>query len=442
MDSGSTFTGYLLLWVGVFAWVVARTWSRRGSGAGLVLAYCFQMWLLYWVGAALHSLPWSQLPEPQANFIGFQQATWGVIAFGIGAVAIAPLFRPTIVQSGSPAGSLPVMYIIAGTISYSILTPILGRLPSLNALTAVGQQLVVAGLCLGSWKAWTEEGLPGLRKWLPFTLVLPVVTMVVQGFLGYGSLALATVMIFASQFVRPRWMLLMAAVVMGYLGLSFYVSYMRDRNEIRAAVWGEESYSHRFAKVNETLANLEWFDLTEMKHLERVDDRVNQNFLVGAAVIQLEATGDFARGETIWNALLGIIPRVVWPNKPASGGSGGMVSRFTGISFAYGTSVGIGPVMEFYANFGTAGVVIGFGLLGTLLSALDMRAGANLRQGNWLGFMLYFLIGLGFLQVGGSLVELTSSSVAGAILGHIVNTLFRKYQKIHPQLPRANYAWR
>ncbi len=47
------------------------------------------------------------------------------------------------------------------------------------------------------------------------------------------------------------------------------------------------------------------------------------------------------------------IPRALWPNKPVVGGSGDLVSTYTGIRFADGTSVGIGQVLESFVNFGT-----------------------------------------------------------------------------------------
>ena len=74
-------------------------------------------------------------------------------------------------------------------------------------------------------------------------------------------------------------------------------------------------------------------------------------------------------------------------------GSSDLVSRFTGIQFAAGTSVGIGQVMEFYVNFGTAGTVAGFLLFGVVLTILDSAAGNCLRNGDLHGFVMWFLPG-------------------------------------------------
>src|SRR5262249_48114281 len=143
-----------------------------------------------------------------------------------------------------------------------------------------------------------------------------------------------------------------AGLLLGFVGLSVYVSYMRDRSEIRDVVWGGQSLGDRVDRVATTFHAFEWFDPSKDEHLARIDSRLNQSFLVGAAVSRLSDIGGFAGGETLWDALIAVVPRALWPDKPVVAGSGNLVTRFTGIEFAAGTSVGIGQVMEFYVNFG------------------------------------------------------------------------------------------
>jgi hypothetical protein len=135
----------------------------------------------------------------------------------------------------------------------------------------------------------------------------------------------------------------------------------------------------------------------------------------------LSYSGDFAYGETFWQAVLALVPRFVWPNKPIFAGSPGLVSQYTGFTFAEGTSVGVGQIMEFYINFGTLGVTLGFLILGALITVIDATAGQRLRHGDWQGFALWYLTGISFLSVGGSLVELTSSAGASVITALLVN---------------------
>ncbi len=41
-------------------------------------------------------------------------------------------------------------------------------------------------------------------------LLIPAATVVVQGFMSYGVIALATIITFCAQFFRPRWILLLS----------------------------------------------------------------------------------------------------------------------------------------------------------------------------------------------------------------------------------------
>ncbi|MDQ6675431.1 MAG: hypothetical protein M3069_32675, partial [Chloroflexota bacterium] len=106
-----------------------------------------------------------------------------------------------------------------------------------------------------------------------------------------------------------------------------------------------------------------------------------------------------------------------------------------GIQFAAGTAVGIGHVMEAYISFGVTGVLVGFAILGTVIGVIDITAGQRLWAGDLRGFVMWFLPGLSFLQVGGSIVELTSSVAAAMLAAWLVNRVLRpgQAQQLGPQ---------
>lgn len=444
MEDKLEFLPYLTIWLVVLAFVVWLNWTRfPRRGVGLVLSYCFQLWLLYWVGAVIHALPWSELPNTGLVFLGLQQSTYALVAFVVGSLAGSFLIqkrssadeRPVTV----PDARLPWTYVISGMACYGILLPTIGRLPSLMALTAVGQQLVVVGCCLKAWQV--REDTRKLLRWLAVCFLLPAATTITHGFLGYGAIALATVMIFVAQFYRRRWSLMAVFLLIAYAGLSFYTVYMRDRIEIRASVWGGQSLTNRVDRFLETVFSTQPFDPHNQEHLQVVDDRLNQAMLVGAAVVHLEATGDFANGQTVWGAVLGLVPRALWPEKPVFGGSGAMVSRFTGLEFAPGTSVGVGPVLEFYANFATPGILMGFFLIGALLGFIDLEASGHLQRGYWQEFAVWFLVGISFLQVSGSLVEVSSSAIASVVLGIGIKLVLHRFQGKRTPAAPAPLGW-
>jgi hypothetical protein len=419
---------YVSAWLVATSAVLARLWKKKRAGAGLAFAYFASLSLIHLPGAAIYILPWYWNHDLNFLLPGFKLSTYAVIAFGIGAAVFAPFlmrvfrFPPPVLVTRMPERRLSFMYIGIGLFSYLVLLPLARNIPSATALVAAGWQLVVAGLCLGCWKEWQRRRRRRFTWWLAAALLLPFLTVITQGFLGYGTVAFLTVFGFVSTFYRPRWKLVALGFILVYLGFSFYVSYMRDRVEIRQVVWGGESIGRRVEQMYITVSQLEWFNPYDNSHLRRVDDRLNQNYLVAAAISHLRlGAQEFARGDTLVQALIALVPRAIWPSKPVVAGSMGLAATYTGLTFAVGTSVGIGHVLEFYINFGTVGVLVGFLVLGIAVSAIDKAANERVVRGDWQGFVLWYLPGIAFLGVGGSLVELTAGAGAAVVTALLVN---------------------
>jgi hypothetical protein len=154
---------------------------------------------------------------------------------------------------------------------------------------------------------------------------------------------------------------------------------------------------------------------------------MNLNAQVGAAVdyIQTGGTG-FARGDTIQAAVIALVPRALWPEKPPAGGTGDLVAEYTGLRFAEGTSVGIGVIMELFINFGSPAVFLGCVAIGALLAVLDRLAALNLRAGDHAGFVQWYVPGLALQQVGGSLMEVAASAAGALVAVLFVNAGLRE----------------
>ncbi len=430
MGGNNVLAIWVVVWV-LAGLLIARTWWRKSSGGvGLIIMYLISLAMNHWLGGLVHLFPWYLSPLGDRIHVeaGFEESSYGVIAFVVGSLMVAPLLikvfgwprAQKVIRQPDPL--LATSYMAIALSSHFILMPVLGRLPTVNALLAASWTLIVVGLCLKIWDAWGKHDQKRFLLWLTVTFTFPLLTIVTQGFLGYGVIAMVTVLTFVAGFYRPRWQVAIAAVLLVYIGLSVYVSYMRDRGEIRDVVWSGAGYMARLDQTLATFTNMEWFDVYNEDHLKRVDGRLNQNQLVGASVEYIRLSGrDFGYGETLWDALIALIPRAIWPDKPVSAGSGGLVTKYTGIRFAEGTSVGIGQVMEFYVNFGTAGVIAGFLVFGVIIALIDRLAAASLYAGDWQGFALWFLVGLAFMQTGGSLVEVSSTAGASVVLALGIN---------------------
>jgi hypothetical protein len=421
---------WIVVWAVIAGCILVIRGTSQRPGAGLVQAYILNLGLLHWLAAALYLLPWYTNHDPDVVALGLQQATYAVVGFGLGSLLLAPFFgRTERLRDGGHGAIEPRLarkYVQVGLIAFFGLVPIVSRIPTVSAVAVQGWNLLVVGVAVMCWLAWRSRREQAFVRWFIAALCLPLVTVVTQGFIGYGMAAATAIIAFIGNFYRPRWRLFLATLVLSYVGLSLYVTYMRDRTAIREVVWSGQPLGARLERIQLTLSTFEWFDAHNQDHLVRIDDRLNQNLLVGAAVQYIDAgLVPFAYGQTLYQGVIAVIPRVIWPTKPVVAGSGGLVSQYTGIQFAEGTAVGIGHVMESYISFGVTGVLVGFVILGTIIGLIDGAAGQRLLAGDLRGFVAWFLPGLSFLQVGGSIVELTSSVAAASLAAWLVNRLLR-----------------
>lgn len=445
---------WLLVWIVAIA-VVSFRQLRVLSGAGLVLAYVVNLWIIHWVATALYAIPGYSYYSLNDVVAGLEQSAYAIVAFSAGYLIVEYVLEhvaesrilPTVgvISSGMLRGSaqgmiggeilshrrlgnqshvhlfgeghvaldikLIHMYIGIGAVCYLLNVSGISKLPTLTSIVAGGFNFLIAGMMLKAWLAWWDGNRRSLLFWLSVSSAFPVLTIITQGYLGYGLFNTVMIVCFVAKFYRPKWRLFVVGLIVGYLGLSVYVTYMRDRADIRHSVWGGQSYESRIDQLESTFSQAEFFNITNDEHLERIDLRLNQNALVGASVHYIESgRQELARGETLWQAIIAFIPRAIWPEKPVTAGSGNLVSQYTGYYFGADTSVGIGHVMEFYVNFGRWGVIIGFLGMGAIIAVIDRCAGENLARGKWLNFACWYLPGAAFLQVGGSLVEVTASA--------------------------------
>ena len=425
--------------INVVNWVVAsatlvalilyRHW-QAGFGVGLVLTYVFSFAVLHWLVPALLLLPWVGMQSDAYTAEGLRQSTIALAGFLVG-LELARVFagkKPSdwVLEdpaSAAAASRMVNVYLAAGVMLY-MLVPIAGRLPSISAIVSTGPTLAAVGVALKCWHAGASGRRGLMWLWMALTVSFPLVTVLAQGFLGYGFLAVLIVMAFVASLHRPTIVTIVAGVVLFYAGLSVYVTYMRDRGYIREVVWGGETMNRRVAQIKDTYETAEWFDVRNDEHISRVDERLNQDYLLGAAAAYIgQGRVKLAAGQTFVDAAIAVIPRALWPDKPEFAGSGNLVSTYTGIRFVYGTSVGVGQVLEMYINFGTIGVACGFVLIGALVAFVDRRASRHLSRGDIRSFALWYLPGRAVLQIGGTFGEVTATAAASILMVLVIGTL-------------------
>ncbi len=420
------------VWALVLAGFIVMQRGRVSLGAGLMLGYFLNLAVIHLPGALLYLNPDYQFYDRNWILVGFEQSTWGIVAFGIGALGTQFLIRNSrrfAAVSFAEVNAAPLFnpwlyrfYVLLGLVSYFVISPLAEEVPTLSAVVSVLNQLLLLGICLAMWHAWRRQHWLSLALWIVALGLLPILTIVFQGFIGSGVTVLVVGLSFLASFFRPRWIVLIAGVVFVFVGLSSFVTYFRDRTEIREIVWGGEAIEERIARVVKTFSEMEWFNPNERRHANYLDERLNQNWLVGAAVERIaEGKNDLKYGETLTDAIIGLVPRAIWSEKPVRAGSGSLVTDATGIQFAKGTSVGVGQVLEFYINFGTLSVIVGMGLWGVALTLLDALAARMLQRGYLRAFTATYLVALGLINPGGSLVEVFATSAAALLAALAVN---------------------
>lgn len=433
MEDNSHLLFWAVVWLIVIGVVVIKQWRGRATSAGISFSFLLNLWVIFWPGAVAYLLPWYLASERGDSLAlvgaGFQQSGYAAVSFALGSVFFAPFLMRLLRfprRKGAarvPDARLAKVYLLIGVLFFlGWFTPISG-IRTISALLGVGWFFMVVGLCLSCWKAWQEQRRRAFLAWLAAAMIFPLLTIVILGFLSFGIVLFLSVFTFISSFVRPRWKFIAVTLALAYLGICFLGTYNRDKEMIREVIWAEQApLVDRIDRLYLTISDFEWFDPFNPIHLLLIDLRLNMGVQVGQAVEYLASgNAEYARGETIWKAMIGTIPAALWPDKPVVTGGSDFVSRYTGLEFGEGTSIAIGLVMEFYVNFGPIGVILGFLFLGVIVAFVDVAAGRCLAMGDWRGFALWFLLGMTLAKAETSLVILMTSAAAAVVTAILVN---------------------
>lgn len=419
-------------------WIVAIVLLFFARAKALVWAFAINLALIHLVAGVMYLFHGPVLYPEELVAEGYQFSAYGVMAFAVATLIVSKRrvpsaqgqqefkeFRNKITRDKC---------LLVGVVSTGLLYSALVFIPSLTAIVSSGEQLFLTGLCLVWWEGRRRQQFLKRAGVLCVAMLFPLLTLLVAGFLSFGIASAVVIIVFAARASRAHLRVAVATLVMGYLGATVFVSYMRDRPAIRGVVWGGATVGERVSTVSNTVSTFEWFDPRNPKHLKRIDSRLDQNYLVGRAVAGLSMSDDYARGSTLWQAALALVPRILWAGKPVTAGGSEIVTRYTGLHFPNGTSVGMGPVMELYINFGGLGVITGFFALGLLVASLEQRAWQGLLDDDWERFALSFTVGISFLQVGGSFAEMVGTAGASFVLLRLLNQRKSPRRRVRQQM--------
>jgi hypothetical protein len=399
-----------------FVWLIVMLRSDRIS-LGLPVAYLSLLLVIHVPGAFAHAFGEGFLADTGTVEIGIRLTAIGAVCF-VGGVWLARFGKANILYKRVANPRFWLFCLISG----SIVTFGLGFLRSIPTLGAIVDNLGaiwILGVMLGLQAALHRGDYKSTCFWLAALAVFPVTGLLFSGFLSFATRAVIIACCGLIISSRSLWRVIVGTSLATVLGVTIFVNYFAHRDAIRVAVWGGASMEERIDVVSNALTSFELFDPTNEKHLIALDQRLNQNFFVGRAAEQIEAGQvNYLYGRSVWDSLLSIIPRALWPNKPVFGGSGTIVAEMTRLELSTTTSWGVGNVMEFYINFGIVGLIAGFVLLGWLLGILDRKAAAAEIQGDLGQAILFFLPGIALIQPALSMVELVGGTAAALLAAY------------------------
>lgn len=418
----------LLIWVALFAALLIFAIGNRRDGA-LTLSYFLGLSLIHVPGALAYAFAPSFLNDQRETELGFEMTLAAMAAYVLGATLMRMLSsneprRPiqAVATDSVTLARISTRMTVAGLVAYFIALPLSRFIPSLTSLVYPLTALIIIGLWIQLYLGIVLKEHRRLFVTLLMLPLLPLLTTATGGFINYGAYwSLSIASFFFVMLSRPRRRLLLAfSPLFAYLALSLFVTYMRDRTEIRDVVWEENAgLEDRISRVGRTIDNFEFLDLSDPDQLNALDARLNQNFFVGLAIDRIEeGEFNFEYGGTV--PIWAFIPRAVWPAKPDVGGGRAVVRDVTGLELDEQTSWGAGQVLEFYVNFGWPGAVIGFFGLGALFRRLDCGVAEALGKIDVRRLLLFAMPGFTMLQPGGNLLEMTVSTVAALTMAYVL----------------------
>ena len=261
-------------------------------------------------------------------------------------------FRQAMIQSKSyleGKGNIGILLIIIGA-SIGVLQPFIPG--ELNYVAYLISKLLIVGV-LYTFLSNAKNRLWFLIGGITF-LFVQALAMAMFGDLVY-TLMLGVLLILLGRNISNK---LKYSVTL--VGLVFLILIQSIKTDYRAVVWkgkDEENLGKGafFTLLADRITNpgqlLEWDSYFP------IIVRANQGMIVGKVMGYIPNYAPYSEGETIFTAIAAsFVPRLLWEDKPMSGGHANML-RFTGLTIQ-GYSMNIGPIGEAYGNFGVDGGIV------------------------------------------------------------------------------------
>lgn len=424
----------LLIWVLIATFIavllIYKKLDQKDMNSGLVLLLIANLYLIHYFGALIHTFPWYTEGDISLTLKGFRLTTIGLICFTVGCLVFSPRILGLLpLHKLKGYGTKPninlkeltdigLIYFAIGAGCAVIVISRLVLIPSVSGLFTQGILLAVVGACFMCLRSIIRKNIYELIFWICVAIIFPLITIVFSGHIGFGLIWLMIVIFFVIKYINPKRKLFLIGIIGAYFALSFFQTYMRDRDDLRDMIKMKAETSQVIEHVQNSIIEPEFFSPFNPEHLEVIYLRLNQNYLVGEGVEYMSFRNNFVMGQTFVDLFLALVPRIIWPAKPITAGDDDYVFKFTGTFLPDDTSIGLGYVLEFYGNFSVWGVAVGFFILGIFLAVIDYISAFHLRMGNWREFAIWFLPATAFTNPELVLAPIVSTSILTLIVAY------------------------
>jgi hypothetical protein len=419
-------------------WII----RRDPISLGIPIAYLFLLLLIHVPGAFAHLVGNAILLDSDLTERGIVFTSIGAVCFvigvfisraqpsGVAPVRVADRFQAMRLAASSMAERHHfALFCLSAGWFFTYGLSFLRDIPTLGAAIEKGGGVWMLGVMLGLRDALQRRDRKWVSIWLGSLAVYPIMMLILGGFLSYGSTAVIIVLSALAVATRSHAKVAAGFVIAVFLGFNVFLSYFEHRDAIREAAWGGAPFAERVEQSWDMITDFSLFDAANESHLNALDQRLNQNYFTGLSARRLElGQVEYLHGRSIWEGLIAVVPRAIWPEKPVTAGSPKIVGEMTGLILSDTTSFGVGNVMEFHINFGIPGVIGGFLILGWLIGILDRKAAIAEAKGEYGLTIVYFLPAVALIQPNGSMVELVGGSVSALIAAYGWRAGWRHWQ--------------
>src|SRR5580658_9682863 len=218
-------TASVLICLAALLWLLWLLRRDRVS-LGLPIAYLYSLLLIHVPGAFAHIVGGDFLLHTDLIEIGMRFTAIGSLCFVAGvwwarsrsSFAIMPIHREANHDQFWWFCLLGGWFLIYG------LSP-LYQVPSISAAVEKGGAIWMLGVMLGLRAACQRRDLKRIAIWLGALMVYPVLSLLLGGFLSYGSGAIIIVSAALTISTRSYWQVAVGIALFSFLCLSIFVNY-------------------------------------------------------------------------------------------------------------------------------------------------------------------------------------------------------------------------